>query len=117
MPVDVLATRGSVHVDNLNRSVTSPAKRHTHSIDPFLGTDVNNAVEMLEARLLEDARVEVILKVAVVDRDANAIESKRLVEFSVSFGEEIFQELGAATSANQISNPLSMCAHLVEEEL
>lgn len=46
MPVGVLATRGCVEIED--------------GVDAVLSTDVNDAVQVFEPGLLEDARVHVI---------------------------------------------------------
>lgn len=53
VPVDILATRSGVQVDD--------------GVDAVLGTEVDHAVQVLQALALENTGVYVILKVTVVD--------------------------------------------------
>ena len=79
VPVSVLSTRDSVHVED--------------SVDSLCGANVNNPVEPFEALRLEHAGVQIVLKVAVVEGNTDAVEAELLVEFGVGFGEEVLEEL------------------------
>ena len=62
-------------------------------VDAVLGTDVNNAVEMLEALGFQDSWVHVILEMAVIERNADAVESKGLEEGGIFVLEKVLEEL------------------------
>jgi hypothetical protein len=53
----------------------------------------NDSVQVLEALLLEHARVHVIFKMSVVERYTNAIELQAGEESRICFGEEVFKPL------------------------
>jgi hypothetical protein len=57
---------------------------------------------MLETFLLEDSRVHVIFKMAIIDRKANAIHSERCVKLGIIFAKEILQELYTMKAASTI---------------
>jgi hypothetical protein len=59
----------------------------------MLLTEVYNTVEVLEPGGLEHARVHVILKMMVVEWDAEAVESQRGEECGVGIVEEMCEEL------------------------
>ena len=61
MPVWVLAAWGGVHVED--------------GVDAVVGAEGDDAVEVLEAGGLEDARVHVVFEVVVVEGDAEAVEA------------------------------------------
>jgi hypothetical protein len=88
-----------------------------HGVDAVLGAEVDDAVEMLESRGLEDSRVRVVLKVAIVDldcqatvpptdtyRETKAVETQGRVELCVVLVEEILEELGVS-GALQLFDP------------
>jgi hypothetical protein len=63
-------------------------------VDPVLCTQVDCAVEVLQALLLEHAGRHVVLEVPVVDGEADAVEPERGEEGRVGVGEEVLEELG-----------------------
>ena len=56
-------------------------------------TRCDDSIEVLEARLFEDTGIQVVFEVAVVNRDADAVQSERLEECSIGFGKKVFKEL------------------------
>lgn len=62
-------------------------------IDALLRAQIDDTVEMLEPLLLQHARVVVVLEVAVVDGDADAVQAELVVELGVGRGEEVLEEL------------------------
>lgn len=55
--------------------------------------NLNRPVKMLEALLLDDKGIHVILKVMVVERQAKAVEAQRRKELAVLVREEVLEEL------------------------
>jgi urease accessory protein UreE len=64
-----------------------------NSINPILGAQVNHPIEVLESLGLEHPRVHVVLKVSVVDRQADAVQSERGEELGIRLREEVLEEL------------------------
>lgn len=63
-------------------------------VDAVIGTEVNDAVEMFKTLLFEDTGIHVILKMTVVDWQANAVQTKRSEELGILLGKEVLEELG-----------------------
>lgn len=78
MPVSVLTTGGGMKIED--------------GVDAVLRTDVDDTIQVLETRLLEDAGVHVILKVTVVESNTDAVQTKALEEFGIGVLEEVLQE-------------------------
>jgi hypothetical protein len=53
----------------------------------------NNAIEECESRLLENARVQIVFEMAVIERNSDAVEAEGGEELGVGVPEEIVQEL------------------------
>lgn len=47
-----------------------------YGVNTLFATEFDDAVKMLETLLLEYARIHVILKVAIVEREADAIKAQ-----------------------------------------
>jgi hypothetical protein len=47
-----------------------------YRVNTFLAAELDDTIKMLEPLLLENARVHVILKVAIIEREADAIETQ-----------------------------------------
>lgn len=82
-------------------------------VDSLLGAEVNDSVKVLEAFLLENPRIHVIcsfasaqvhhpnyhgrdaftFKVAIINRQPDAIESQRLVKLGIVFSKEVLKKL------------------------
>ena len=79
MPPAILTARCGVHVEN--------------GVDAVFRARCDGSVEVFKPRLFQNAGIQVVFEVTVVDRDADAVQSERLEECSVGFGEEVLQEL------------------------
>ena len=79
MPILVLATRARMEVQN--------------GVDAVLGANVDYAIQMLEAFFFDVERVHVVFEVAVVEREAQAVEAKRSHKLGVLFCEEVLEKL------------------------
>ena len=78
-----------------------PAGRGVHiedGVDAVLRAGGDDAVEVREALGLEHARVEVVLEVAVADRDADAVQAERFEERRVGLGEKVLEKLWSSMS-------------------
>lgn len=74
-----------------------------NSVNAVFSANVDNAVEVLEAGLLEDPWVHVVFEMPVIEGDTDAVQSKRFEELGIVFLEEIFEELA------KISVDLKVC--------
>lgn len=90
VPPAVLPARGGMHVED--------------GVDAVLGTRCDGVVEMLEAGRFEHARIEVILKVAVTDRDPDAVEAEGLEERGIGLRKEMLQELHSDSPVSAFSD-------------
>ena len=57
----------------------------------------DGSVEVFKPQLFQDAGIQVVFEVAVVDRDADAVQSERLEKRCVGLGEKVFKELKVGT--------------------
>ena len=61
-------------------------------VDLVGGAEVDDAVEVFEAGLLEDAGVHVVFEMAIVERQAQGVEAEGFEEFRIRLREEVVQE-------------------------
>lgn len=83
-------------------------------VDSLRGAEVDGSVKPFEAFGLEDSGVHVILEMAVVDGDSDAVEPQRLVELCVFLGEEVFEILESHVNIRVIRDIVHL-ANLVKE--
>ena len=84
VPATVLAARRGVHVEN--------------GVNAVLRAGSNGTVEVAEAVGFEHARVQVVIEMAVADRDADAVQAERFEERRVGLCEEVLEKLWSSMS-------------------
>jgi hypothetical protein len=98
VPVDVLAAREGVEVDDRVETVLGALGKiswltQSRSVGELCTYDVDHTVQVLQPLLLEHARVHVVLKVVVVDPNPDQVEPHVPDRLGVCFGEEVLEEL------------------------
>jgi hypothetical protein len=78
-PITVLPSRRRVQVQD--------------RVETMLRAQVDHPVQMSKPILLEHARIQVILEVAIIESNTDAVETQRCEEGSIFLREEVLQEL------------------------
>ena len=81
MPSLILASGESVHIKN--------------RVYAFGGASFDDPVNEAETILLDDARVQVVHEVSMIDWDADAVQSQRTEEFGIASCKEVVEKLVA----------------------
>ena len=65
-----------------------------NGVDPVLGADIDDAVEVLEALGLQNAGIHVVFEVGIIERQPDVVQPQTLKVRCVCIGEEELQVLG-----------------------
>ena len=79
VPSSILPSWCSVHIED--------------GVDTLLGAEADYAIKVSKPIFFQYSGIHVVLEVAVVDRNSNAVEAERLEEYGVILHEEVFQKL------------------------
>jgi len=64
-------------------------------IKPMFCTQLDHTIQVLESLRFEHSRLHVVLEVTIVERNTNAVETKRGKEGGIGVTEEVFEKLRA----------------------
>lgn len=101
MPARRLTARQGMHIEDgvdlvfctLDTKINNQTAAQRTGLQTYVMYQVNDSVQMLEAFLFQHARVHVVLKVTIVERQPQAVDTKALAELSIFFREEVLEKL------------------------